>query len=241
MTVADLKVLIESAVKSTVKFPEVSWARKAPTTQIRDILQRIINIYVKNRLDLEIKGQEHLYGLSLPAIFAANPLGPLDTFAILRALPPNVRGRIAAAAAADIYFGINRDMEMSFARKTLVALTPLVINVFPFSRTVSVRKSLGLLGELLDDGWSVLIFPEGATSPNGEMLPFRPGIGMIAEEMLVLIVPVKLKGSFDIFPGRKVFPLKSKAEVCFGKPLSFKGENDYPSIAREIENALRAL
>lgn len=242
-TISDLQKLIKSAAVRIEKFPQLSWARKPFISQVRERLQRILNLYLRARLDIDVSGLETLSGLSFPVIFASNHLGYLDTLAILRCLPLNVRRRIAVAAAAEIYFGL--DAEASDKKKFGTGLTPvlgpLFVNAFPFSRRRSIRKSLSLMGEILDEGSSVILYPEGARSKTGEMLPFKPGVGMIATEMLVPVVPVKLSGSFNILPKEKLIPFKEKVKVTFGKPLSFKGRHDYEAIAKEIENAIQTI
>ncbi len=242
-TISDLQVLIKAAsTRGLVRLPEVSWARTFPVVAARDILQRICSPYVKSVLDLKVKGQDFLSGLTSPAIFAANHVGFLDTFAILWSLPSAVRRQTAVAAAAEIYFGLKDgdEYQVSLPRRVLGStLVPLLLNIFPLSRKTLVSKSLALMGELLDDGWSVLIYPEGERSLSGEMSSFKPGIGLVAAEMLVPIVPIKLSGSFNPLP--ESLSHRSHATVSFGKPLCFGGRNDYSAIAREIEAAIRSL
>lgn len=242
-TIADLQNLIESSAKIIVRLPEVSWARTPLIILMRDILQKLCNIYLRGIVDLEIRGQEILPDLPLPAIFVANHTSHLDTPTILYSLPPNMRRRVTVAAAADYFFGINVDTneQMGWARKMLPVIAPLIINAFPFCRKESIRKSLGLLGELLDESWSVVIYPEGTRSLTGEMSSFKPGIGLIATEMLVPIVPVKLEGLYEILPKGRIIPRKGKAKVTFGKPIFFNGEHDYSLVAKRIENTLRIL
>ncbi len=243
MTLAELRKLIESSAVRKGKFPETHWARKACVIYLRGRLQRICDVYLKARLKLSVKGRESLRAIELPVIFISNHVGFLDTFAIFLSMPADVRKRTAVAAAAEIYFGVDLEPgeKPGLARKTLPVLAPLFMNAFPFTRRASVRKSMGLMGELLDDGWAVLIYPEGERSLTGEMASFKPGIGMIASEMQAPIVPVKLKGSFDVLPSGGNFLHRDSAEVVFGKPLFFSSRKDYPSIAEELESTLRMM
>jgi long-chain acyl-CoA synthetase len=240
-TFADLRALIESTARSTARFPEGAWARRAPSRALREAFQRFSHLYLRLRLALDVKGAEFLSGLSEPVIFVANHVGYLDTTAILSSLPQELRKRTAVAAAAEIYFGLDR--ERGERRRPLAPfvsfLAPLLMNAFPFSRKRAIRKSLGLMGELLDDGWSVLLYPEGIRRRTGEMAPFKPGVGLIATEMRAPIVPVKLKGSFEILP--RGSSLRDRVEVRFGAPLDFGGAHDHAETARQIEDVLRSL
>lgn len=240
-TFADLRALIESSTRSTVKFPEGAWARRAPSRALREAFQRLTYNYLRLRLKVNIKGKEALFDISGPVIFVANHVGYLDTTAILFSLPQELRKRTAVAAAAELYFGLDREPGEGRRPLTLFVsfLAPLLMNAFPFSRKRSIRKSLGLMGELLDDGWSVLLYPEGVRSQTDEMAPFKPGVGLIATEMRAPIVPVKLKGSFEILP--RGTSLRDKVEVRFGAPMDFSGARDHAQTAREIEDVLRAL
>jgi long-chain acyl-CoA synthetase len=154
---------------------------------------------------------------------------------------PGIRRR--TAVAAEIYFGIDREAGDRRRLGTLLTpvVAPLFLNAFPFSRRRSIRKSLSLMGELLDEGWSVVLYPEGARSEAGELLPFKPGVGMIASEMLVPVVPIKLSGSFRILPVKKLLPFKERVKLAFGKPLFFQGRHDYETIAVEVKDAIRLL
>ena len=59
-------------------------------------------------------------------------------------------------------------------------LAALFFNAFPLpQREAGTRQTLRYIGDLLTDGWSVLIFPEGRRSDDGSVTEFRPGIGMI--------------------------------------------------------------
>jgi long-chain acyl-CoA synthetase len=135
----------------------------------------------------------------------------------------------------------DQNERVKWSRRGLAVMAPLLMNAFPFCRKEAVRKSLSLMGDLLDDGWSVLIYPEGTRSITGEIAPFRPGIGLIAGEMLAPVVPVKLRGLFEILPKGKSIPRRGTAQVIFGAPVAFEGEHDHARIAAGIEDALRAL
>jgi len=121
-----------------------------------------------------------------------------------------------------------------FGARLAPVVAPLFLNALPFSRRRSIRKSMNLMGEALDEGWSVVLYPGEARSTSGQLLPFKAGVGMIASEMRVPIVPVKLSGSFDILPKGKLFPFKESVKVVFGKPLFFQGRHDHERIARQV-------
>ena len=70
---------------------------------------------------------------------------------------------------------------LRFATSAAYYLAALVFNAFPLpQREAGARQTLRYMGELVEDGFSVLIFPEGHHTDTGEIDRFRPGIGMIA-------------------------------------------------------------
>ena len=74
-------------------------------------------------------------------------------------------------------------------------LSALFFNAFPLpQREAGARQTLRYIGEVLEDGFSVLIFPEGRRSDSGDIDRFRPGIGMIASRLNVPVVPVRIEG-----------------------------------------------
>src|ERR1019366_4329078 len=77
-------------------------------------------------------------------------------------------------------------------------LLTALFNVFPLPRARGFRRSFSHAGEAMDRGYSVLIFPEGTRSRVGRMHPFRPGIGLLAQQSQVPILPIALVGLYDL-------------------------------------------
>jgi long-chain acyl-CoA synthetase len=92
----------------------------------------------------------------------------------------------------------------------------------------------------VDQGDSVLIFPEGKRTDHGEIIYFRPGVGMIASRLGLPVVPVRLSGLDRILHHTWKRPKKGRAEVRFGRPMSLSG-NNYAELAAQIEAAVRHL
>src|ERR1051325_8284049 len=74
-------------------------------------------------------------------------------------------------------------------------LSALFFNAFPLpQREAGARQTLRYIGEVVEDCFSFLIFPEGKRTEAGEIDRFRPGIGMIASRLNVAVVPVRIEG-----------------------------------------------
>src|SRR4029077_6506745 len=121
---------------------------------------------------------------------------------------------------------------------------PLVIalfHVFPLPMYGGFRKSFAFAGELVDRGWSVLIFPEGELTPDGAIAPFRAGIGLLATRLRIPVVTVRLEGLYDLRVANKHWTSAGHIRVTIGAPVEFR-ETDAPEeIARELERHVKML
>jgi long-chain acyl-CoA synthetase len=93
----------------------------------------------------------------------------------------------------------------------------------------------------MDRGYSVLVFPEGARSPDGEMKPFMEGIGLLAKKLNVLIVPARIDGLYELKKSRKKFAQSGQITVAIGEPVSFSRDDDPAGITRELEKRVASL
>jgi len=121
-------------------------------------------------------GLERLATVEGPVLFTPNHCLHLDNGLILTRLPLGVRWKLSVAAAADtIYENPIRGV-----------LASIIANAFPLQREGGVRRSLELLGDRLDKGFNILIYPEGKLTVGGPLQPFKAGAGLIASELGVL-------------------------------------------------------
>ncbi len=196
-------------------------------------------------MSLDVKGLQHLRDLRGPVVFAANHQSHFDAPAILQALPPRWRYRVAPAMAKEFFKA--HFYPDQFGRKAYVLnslnyyLASLFFNAFPLpQRESGTRQTLRYVGELLAAGQSILIFPEGKRTNHGEVNTFQPGVGMIASRLSVPVVPVRLEGLDRILHHSWRFPQRGRGSVTFGAPMSLTG-NDYKDLASKIEGAVRDL
>lgn len=106
--------------------------------------------------------------------------------------------------------------------------------VFPVRRGHKDEEAFKTVSTLLDQGEMVLIYAEGGRSRTGELGEVKPGIGRIALESGVPVVPVAIHGSESVRRWKRFrFP---RVTVRFGEPLSFPVE-EAPSRERQLEAA----
>jgi long-chain acyl-CoA synthetase len=120
-------------------------------------------------------------------------------------------------------------------------LAALFFNAFPLpQREAGAKQTLHYIGDVLEDGYSVLIFPEGVRTEAGEIHPFRPGIGMIAARVDVPVVPIRLEGLDKVLHHSWRLARPGRVRVAFGAPIDVSGD-DYEASAKQIEAAVRNL
>ena len=102
-------------------------------------------------------------------------------------------------------------------------LVTALFNVFPLPRLRGFRKSFAHAGEAMDRGYSVMIFPEGTRSSDGELHPFRPGIGLLAQQSRVPVVPVALIGLGEMRTGKTRWFRSGQLEVHVGDVSDRRG------------------
>jgi 1-acyl-sn-glycerol-3-phosphate acyltransferase len=187
---------------------------------------------------LRIENTDVLKGLAGPVIFAANHRSHLDTWVLLTALPSSWRYRVATAVC-DVCFADNRPI-MRALKKLRYSLIVLLGNVFTLPRGAALRRILLHMNWLAKRNWSILIYPEGERSSTYELLPFEPGVGLIASGLHLPVVPVWIDGTHRVLPRSACMIRPGSVRVRFGKPLSLEGR-DYRDLTRRVEEAIRAL
>ena len=118
---------------------------------------------------------------------------------VLASLPARWRYRIAPVMWKeffDAHFNPQRhSLADRWANSTLYWLVTLFANAFPIPQTeTGARESIRYAGELVEEGWSILIFPEGERTVTGEIGRFLPGVGLMAARLELPVVPIRLKG-----------------------------------------------
>jgi long-chain acyl-CoA synthetase len=253
-TVADLEALtrpLESGgpaavVSAPEQIPFPAWNRSLPARILRQAsLPTWILPLGRIWMDLQVEGLEHLRNVKGPVIFAANHQSHLDTPAILDSLPPRWRYRVAPAMAKEFFkahfFPQQYSRKAWFTNSLNYYLSSMFFNAFPLpQREAGTRQTLRYIGELIGEGYSVLIYPEGKRTDQGEINRFLPGVGMIASRLDIPVVPVRLEGLDEVLHQRWKFPKRGKARVAFGRPMSLKG-NDYADLSAQVEQAVRNL
>ena len=230
-TVRQLADLVEEGSKNPPMMSFPSWGMQWWCRMTRGVLQRSVMFpLVALPYGLKVAGRENLEGITGPVLFASNHNLGLDNPLIIKAVPLKWRRRMAVAGAADLW-----------KNPIWWIMNPLLGNGFPLAREGSVRPSLENMGKVMDNGWSVLIYPEGELTVGGPIKPFMNGAGLVAVEGRIPVVPLRLYIHKLGSPTRFPFLRRGSIEVRFGAPLSFPPGTDYQDATAAIENAVKSL
>ena len=92
----------------------------------------------------------------------------------------------------------------------------------------------------MDRGYSVLVFPEGARTQDGEMKPFMEGIGLMARNLNVPVVPARIEGLFELKKQRKKFARRGQIRVTLGEPATLL-DDDPMAITHQLFDRVAKL
>ncbi len=215
--------------------PPSDWAFSGPARGLRRMLDvTLVGWAVGIVSDLRVEGLEQLLALSGPALICPNHTSHLDAPVVRAALPPAMRDHSAIAAAADVWF-----------RRGIVGpVAELALGAIAFGRTSDVRASLERVANLVNDGYTVIIFPEGTRSADGRLGPMRQGIGLLATQLHVPIVPVHIDGAHDILPKGASLPShreRAHVVVRFGEPMRLEPGTTVLEATAQVRRAILAL
>ncbi|HEX3697806.1 MAG TPA: AMP-binding protein [Polyangia bacterium] len=167
-------------------------------------------LFYKGVLHTDVRGANHI-PQHTNFLVAANHCSHLDMGLIKVALGPAGRD-ITSLAAAD-YFFRNKYRRAYFSHFT---------NLVPMERSGSIRRSMDTAQEVLRQGRSMVVFPEGTRSLNGELADFLPSLGYLALRAEVGILPAFIAGTFDALPKGAAIPKARALGVAFGPFLSIE-------------------
>jgi 1-acyl-sn-glycerol-3-phosphate acyltransferase len=219
--------------KAGVDFP-TDWARRAPARFVRRAIhEALMEPVVRVVTPPTVEGTDRLSSLDhdQPVVFAANHHSHTDTPLLLRTLPQPWREKLFVGAAADYFF----------PNRLAGAASALVLNAIPIERSRVSRRSALDAAALIDDGWSMLIYPEGGRSPDGWGQPFRGGAAYLAIRCNVPVVPVHVYGTDRVLPKGRRWPKPGRAVVSVGDPIWAGEREDSRRLAVRIEAAVAGL
>jgi long-chain acyl-CoA synthetase len=246
-TLGDLEKLLSEPALRAPEFVYPRWVNRWPVPWIRVFIYYLLTWPATMILAYpKIRGRAHLRGIAGPILVACNHVTYLDVGFVLAALPPRLRHRLAVSMDGENLAAMRRPpKETGFLRAWIERISYVLVvslfNVFPLPRRSGYRESFAYAGELTDRGESILVFPEGELTPDGEIAAFRPGVGVLASRLGVPVVPMRIDGLYAVRMADKSHAKPGTVRVSIGEPLRFESSASAEEIAGEIEQRVRAL
>jgi 1-acyl-sn-glycerol-3-phosphate acyltransferase len=189
---------------------ESDWARRYPVRLARAAWTELVTRPVLFAVaQPTIAGLDRFEDIEAPVIFAANHSSHLDAPLLLSALPDRFRNKVVTLAAADYFFD-------SQPKASYFAFS---LNAVPIERVKVSRDSADRASALIEDGWNLMIFPEGGRSPDGWGQPHRGGAAWLAARSGRPLVPVHIQGTGRLLPRGAKRLYTGKTKITFGRPI----------------------
>lgn len=203
------------------------WARMLRRAGRHRVMLRHVNHFCR---PLTIEAAEGVREFRGPCLIIANHSSHFDTPVVLAALPSRLREQTAVAAAADRFY---RNDKRTWWYS-------LFWNTYPIARGGG-RGALDYSLQLLERGWSILIYPEGGRAKPGEVKRFHHGPAILAMQAKVPVVPVYIRGLAEVMPKGQRSPVPGPVGARIGAPLTLDGAGSIPDGTKLLEEGMRAL
>jgi long-chain acyl-CoA synthetase len=246
-TVGDVERMLSGKARPRAEYHYPRWVLRWPVTWLRWLAYYLLMRPAMILLGWpRIEGRENLRRVNGPLLVVSNHISDVDFAFVQVALPSRLRNRIATAtrgeslealhtpAATRGFFGGIYDLAQWLLGVSL-------LNLFPLPREAGFRQSFAYAGAAVDRGYSVLVFPEGRHTVDGKINQFRAGIGLLANNLGIPVLPMRIVGLFELKQAGRKFALPWKIRVRIGQPMSFAPGSDPGQIAQDLQRAVEAL
>jgi long-chain acyl-CoA synthetase len=212
---------------------EPRWPLSGPAMLGREALQMLLafpllRYYVKTK----VFGREKLQQIREPVLFVCNHQSLIDPAVVLLSFPAQIRRRVAPAMGEAALRGHSKNT-LFWAR--------LAFNVYLISDDPSrAQEALRHAGLLADRGYSTLLFPEGERTLDGALQPFRPGVGVMVERLQLPVIPLLIRGLFEVWPRMQRRPVHGKAELWIGDLMRIAPGESGSDFTRRLEERYRS-
>jgi 1-acyl-sn-glycerol-3-phosphate acyltransferase len=211
---------------------DTTWARKYPVRVARAmVIDNVARPLVHALASPQVRGDELLSLTDQPVILVANHASHIDTGLLISALPSRIRHSTVVAGAADYFF------DRRWKAHTWAFLTAAI----PMERQRVNRKSAQLAIDLIDEGWNLLIYPEGGRSPDGWMQEFRAGAAYLAVRTGRPVIPIHMDGTWRVLPRHGGKLRRTPTTITFGLPLHPDEGEDARRFSVRLEKAVELL
>ena len=246
-TVRDVENLLHGKAPARRKYHYPAWVQRWPTTWNRLALQYLLlrpAVFVLGRP--QVKGRENLRQIRGPVLVVCNHIDDVDVGLVITALPARLGNRLATATGGEALeafrtppAGSNFLAEFYDLLKWFLGVS--LLNLFPLPRQAGFRESFAYAGESVDRGFNILVFPEGHHTTDGKIRPFQAGVGLLANNLAIPIVPMRIDGLFELKKARKKIARPGQIQIMIGSPVQFPADSDPEWIASQLQKRVEDL
>ena len=246
-TVGDVERMLSGEARPRTEYHYPRWVLRWPVTWVRWLAQYLLIRPATILLGWpRIEGRDNLHGWKGPLLVVCNHISDMDVGFVQAALPAQLRNRIATATRGEDLEALHtpapcRGFLERIYDRTRWLLGVSLLNLFPLPREAGFLQSFAYAGEAVDRGYSVLVFPEGRHTADGKMNPFRAGIGLLANNLGIPVLPVRITGLFEVKQAGRKFARPGEICVRIGWPMRFAAGSDPAQIAQDLQRAVEAL
>ncbi|MET0648151.1 MAG: AMP-binding protein [Pyrinomonadaceae bacterium] len=250
-TVGDVERIVNAGgarAEEAAQYPYPAWAQAAPVRWLRVAIYYAVVLPITSVLCwARVVGREKLRGLDGPALFVSNHITYFDHALIMSAMPGRFRRRLAIAQEGErLRYWRKPPAGTSLLRRMRwriqYFLVVVIFNTFSLPKASGFRRSFGYAGESVDRGYNLLVFPEGIRADRLGMNPFRPGIGVLASQLGIPVVPVRIDGLIELkLSGRRGFTSPHRVTIRLGEPVTYSPDEDPAKITADLERRVNDL
>jgi long-chain acyl-CoA synthetase len=246
-TVGDLDRMLRGEAVAGAVYHYPAWVLRSPVIWLRWLAHYLL---MRPAIILlgwpRIEGRENLRGIKGPLLVVSNHVGDVDPGFILTALPARFRHRLATATGGEALEALrtpspDRNFFLRMYDRMQWLLGVSLLNLFPLPREAGFRGSFAYAGQAVDRGYNVLVFPEGRHTTDGKMNPFRAGIGLLAVNLGISVLPMRIDGLYEAKAAGRWFVAPWSIRVKIGKPIRFDPGTDAEQIAARLQEAVANL
>ena len=247
-TLAEVEKLIrEGRYEAAAQYPYPKWQQRWPLSWLRIALLYLIVLPATRLMGWpKIKGKEYLRNLRGPLVFICNHVTMADHALVLLALPGRFRTRMAIAMDGEqlrewLHPQPGTGRLTRVLRLLKYASVVFFFNVFSMPQKSGFRRSFMFAGEMMDQGSSLLVFPEGQRTKHGSLNPFMPGTGLLIQKLNAPVVPMRIDGLWELKKAGRHFAWPGEVSLIIGEPVRYSTRQDPQAIAADLAEHVRAL
>ncbi len=241
------RIIREGRHEEAALYPYPKWQQRWPLSWLRIALLYLIVLPVARVMGWpRIKGKEYLRNVRGPLVFICNHVTMVDHALVLLALPGRFRTRMVIAMDGE---QLREWLHPQPGTGLLTRLFYLLeyasvvffFNVFSMPQKSGFRRSFRFAGEMMDHGFSLLVFPEGQRTKHGALNPFMPGTGLLIQKLDAPVVPMRIDGLWELKRANRHFAWPGEVSVIIGEPVAYSPQQDPEAVATNLAEHVRAL